>query len=210
MNLPGEVGADVAGVRIEPADAEEAGWIRNARQKDEAAWERLMRRHQEPIFRLAYLLLGDGAEAEDVAQEAFIRAYLKLGQFDESRPFRPWLLSITANLARNRRRSLGRYWAALRRLFQAEPTPDGDRTGAAASAGAGIESQAEAQALWQAVQQLRPAAQEIIYLRYFLDLSEAETAETLGVAPGTVKSRLHRALRQLQTVIEQDFPDLRE
>lgn len=162
----------------------------------------MVRQHQEPAFRLAYLILGDRAAAEDVTQEAFVRAYLKLDTFDGERPFRPWLLSIAANLARNRRRSIGRYWAALRRYWQNELPSDEKRRD--------WDGRLEARQLWQAVQRLRPAAQEIIYLRYFLDLSEAETAVTLNVAPGTAKSRLHRALKQLRAVIEADFPDLHE
>jgi RNA polymerase sigma-70 factor (ECF subfamily) len=162
----------------------------------------LVRQHQEPAFRLAYLILGDRADAEDVTQEAFVRAYLKLDTFDEARPFRPWLLSIAANLARNRRRSIGRYWAALRRYWQNEPPAETNKPD--------WDGRLEARQLWQAVQRLRPKAQEIVYLRYFLDLSEAETAVTLDIAPGTAKSRLHRALKQLRAVIEADFPDLVE
>jgi RNA polymerase sigma-70 factor (ECF subfamily) len=180
----------------------EAGLVSSASQGNAAAWEGLVRLYQEPVFRLAYLILGDEAEAEDAAQEAFIRAYLKLDQFDAERPLRPWLLSIAANLARNRRRSMGRYWAALQRFWQHESVMK-QRPGEPAG-------QVEARRLWQAVRQLRPKAQEIIYLRYFLELSEAETAATLKIARGTVKSRLHRALKQLRTVIESDFPDLSE
>ena len=161
----------------------------------------MVRQYQEPVFRLAYLILGDGAEAEDVAQETFIRAFQKLETFDGARPFRPWLLGIAANLARNRRRSIGRYWGALRRYWQSESQPGKKMDWAA---------QNEARWLWQAVQKLRPAAQEIVYLRYFLDMSEAETAVTLDIAPGTAKSRLHRALKQLRAVIEAEFPDLYE
>ncbi len=165
-----------------------------------AAWECVVRLHQEPLFRLAYLVLGDPAEAEDVAQEAFVQAYLKLNQFDDQRPLRPWLLGIVTNLSRNRWRSINRYKAMLQRFWQNEPatTPHSNETAV----------QIEAQSLWQAVRQLRPKAQEIIYLRFFLELSEAETAITLNIAPGTVKSRLHRALKQLRTVIEADFPEL--
>jgi RNA polymerase sigma-70 factor (ECF subfamily) len=115
-----------------------------------------------------------------------------LEKFDAERPFRPWLLSIAANLARNRRRSLGRYWAMAQRWWQqteaARDTLPAD----------------EAQQLWQAVQTLSTAAQEVVYLRYFLELSEAETAATLNIRPGTVKSRLHRALKQLRVILESD------
>lgn len=190
---PAESGA------VEP---DEPGLVSRARRADGAAWEALVRRHQEPVFRLAYLILGDAAEAEDATQETFVRAYLALARFDESRPLRPWLLSIGANLARNRRRSLGRYWAALQRAFQADPRPfhpPPERTAAA-----------DARRLREAVGRLRPDAQDIIYLRYFLSLSEAEAAAALGIPPGTAKSRLSRALAQLRRVIEADFADLRD
>lgn len=181
----------------------EADLIARARQGDDEAWEDLMRLHQEGVFRLAYLLLGDADEADDVAQEAFLRAYRALDRFDLERPLRPWLLSIAANLARNQRRSVGRYVAALQRFFHAEP-PEG----------ASIEERSaqrlEAVSLWQAVQRLNPSDQQIVYLRYFLEMSVEETAESIGVAEGTVKSRLHRALERLRTVIEREFPGLRE
>ena len=183
---------------VEAVDGRLANLIAQARQGDEAAWEVLVRQHQEAAFRLAYLLLGDAAEAEEAAQDALVRAYLALDRFDEARPFRPWLLSIVANLARNRRRSLGRYWAMVQRWWQVnEVSSSTDRRD-------------DADLLWQAVRQLRPAAQEIIYCRYFLALSEAETANVLHIRHGTVKSRLHRALQQLRTIIETDFTELAE
>ena len=183
---------------LDTADGRLANLIAQARQGDNAAWEILVRQHQEATFRLAYLLLGDGAAAEEAAQEAFVRAYLALDRFDESRPFRPWLLSIVANLARNRRRNLGRYWAMVQRWWQAN------------EASSSTDRRDDADLLWQAVRQLRPAAQEIIYCRYFLALSEAETADVLHIRPGTVKSRLHRALQQLRMIIETDFTELAE
>jgi RNA polymerase sigma-70 factor (ECF subfamily) len=181
----------------------EAELIHRARQGDDAAWGALVGAHQEALFRLAYLLLGDADAAADVAQDAFVRAFHALAHFDTTRPLRPWLLRITGNLARNQRRSLGRYWAAVRRWIEAAPPPVttlGDRTA----------QEWEAQTLWQAVRRLRPAEQEVIYLRYFLDLSEAEMAGALEVPPGTVKSRLHRAMARLRTVVDQEFPALRE
>jgi RNA polymerase sigma-70 factor (ECF subfamily) len=187
----------------EEAQASEGNLIQLARQGDEAAWESLVRDHQEAIFRLAYLFLYDGDEAQDVAQEVFLRAYHHLDGFDASRPLRPWLLSITANLARNRRRSLGRYWAALTRWFNTQPPAD---SGVEALSGSRLQSQS----LWKAIRQLGQPDQEIIYLRYFLELSVSETAETYHVAEGTVKSRLHRALAKLREVIEREHPDLRE
>jgi RNA polymerase sigma-70 factor (ECF subfamily) len=161
--------------------------------------------HQEAAFRLAYLIVRDPADAEDVAQDAFVRAFLALDKFELGRPFQPWLMSITVNLARNRLRSLGRYLNNLRRLTQQEPKP-------VQMHGYGEDLQARQQAdlLWRAVQRLNRKGQEVVYLRYFLDMSEAEMAETLDIAPGTVKSRLHRALKQLRGVIEKDFSELKE
>jgi len=170
-----------------------------AQAGDQAACEALVRQHEQAAFRLAYLFLGDAAEAGDVAQEAFIRAFRALAGFDVQRPFRPWLLTIVANLARNRRRSLGRYFVALRRLVGTASEPP------AVSSENGL-----AGALWDAVRRLSTADQEVIYLRYYLGLSEAEMASALGVAAGTVKSRLHRALARLRTVADREFPDLKE
>lgn len=178
--------------------------IERARQGDEAASNLLVERHRDAVFRLAYLMLGNAADAEDVAQEAFIQAFRTLDRFDVARPLRPWLLRITANRARNRRRAIGRYWGALQRFarqYAGETVSDVEIQN---------ERQAEAYALWRAVRQLRVSEQEVIYLRYFLELSVDETATVLDVQPGTVKSRMHRALRQLRLVVERDFPLLQE
>lgn len=183
--------------------ADEIDLVRRARQGSSEAWEDLVRLHQEPLFRLAYLLLGDAGEAEDVAQEAFLRAYRSLERYDMERPLRPWLLSIAANLARNRRRSAGRYLAAVQRWFKAEPAsvPSIEERGI---------QKLESQNLWRAIRRLDLMDQQVVYLRYFLELSTQEVAETLQVPEGTVKSRLHRALKRLRGVIERDFPELSE
>ena len=177
---------------------DESTLIRHAANGDASAWEPLVHAHQQAVFRLAYLLLGDPDDAEDIAQETFLRAWNHLKRFDQTRPLKPWLLSITANLSRNRRRSAGRYLAALTRAFRDEPAP------------ASVEDKSaqymEANDLWKAVQNLNEPDQQIVYLRYFMDLSVAETAQVLQVAEGTVKSRLSRALEKLRVIIKQDFP----
>jgi RNA polymerase sigma-70 factor, ECF subfamily len=183
----------------------EASLILQARQGDGRVWERLVGQHQEAVFRLAYLLLGDADEAEDVAQETFIRAYRALERFDVNRPLRPWLMRIASNLARNQRRSVGRYFAAVQRLIRAEP-----EAAFAPSGHAHLVERERAHTLWQAVRRLGRADQEIIYLRYFLEMSEAEAAAALEIPTGTVKSRTHRALARLRDVVEREFPTLRE
>lgn len=117
-------------------------------------------------------------------------------------PFASWLLSIAANLSSNRRRSVGRYVSALMRAFREQPKESPPETVTAQNA--------EANELWRAVQQLDLPDQQIIYLRYFLDLAVSETADALQIAEGTVKSRLNRALEKLRKIIHQDFPVLVE
>ena len=186
------------------AHVNDAEIIHRARQGDETAWRALVHEHQTAIFRLAYLLLGDADAAEDVAQETFVRAYRYLDRFDSTRPLRPWLLQITRHQAANQRRSVRRYLAALSRWWQvtaAAKYVDAEKV---------LEPVTDADLLWQAVRTLSTNDQEVIYLRHFLALSVNETAVALDIAEGTVKSRLARALTRLRTVIEQEYPSLRE
>src|SRR3990172_1324763 len=143
----------------ERSHLEQTALIQRARLGDQAAWMALVGQHQQAVFRLAYLILGDPDDAEDVAQETFIRAYRWLERFDERRPLRPWLLCIAANLSRNQRRAFGRYWAALTRFGRSESEGEGMSPQAANS------NPEEPRALWEAVRRLRQADQTVIYLR---------------------------------------------
>ena len=154
-------------------------------------------------FRVAYLIVRDDAEAKDVAQEAFVRAYRSLQRFDSRRPFRPWLLRIVTNLALNNRRSANRR-NALTERFEADIGPSQH----AESPEQATEESEEALRVWQALASLDEKDQAVVYLRYFAGASEEETAAALGHPAGTVKSRLHRALRKLRVVIEEGYPDL--
>lgn len=178
--------------------------IQKACQGDQAAWSALLKMHELAVYRLAYLLLADADEAADTTQDVFVRTFRTLERLDPTLPLRPWLLRVTKNLARNRHRDVKRYLAALARwwsqsLEPVEPAP-GDL----------FQQQWEARTLWLATRRLKRTDQEIIYLRYFLELSVSETADIAGIAPGTVKSRLSRALGRLRRVIERDFPELQE
>jgi RNA polymerase sigma-70 factor, ECF subfamily len=167
--------------------------VARARQGDAGAYGGLVLRYQDVAFRIAYIVLGDTAEAEDAAQEAFIKAYYALPRFHAGAPFRPWLLQIVANQARNTRRAGGRRGAlALRASVEGDAVPS-------AEVGALIEERR--QALLQAVNGLRPEDRVVVAYRYFLDLSEADMAAALGCARGTVKSRLSRALGRLRQVL---------
>jgi RNA polymerase sigma-70 factor (ECF subfamily) len=181
---------------------DESNLVHRSVNGDVAAWEPLVRAHQDAVFRFAYLLLGDPDDAEDVAQETFLRAWNHLKRFDTTRPLRPWLLSITSNLASNWRRSAGRYMSALMRSFRNEPT--------FTSVEEKSTQRILANDLWEAVQSLKNADQQVVYLRYFLEFSVTETAEVLQIAEGTVKSRMSRALEKLRNIIREDFPALLE
>jgi RNA polymerase sigma factor (sigma-70 family) len=166
--------------------------VSRARRGDDAAFGALVDAFAEVAFRTAYLVTGDAAEAEDAAQEAFVKAYRGLDRFQEGSPFRPWLLRIVANTARNRRRSTGRQ-LRLRLRAQAElpitrsaPSPEAD-----------VLRDERRRTLLAADNSLPADDRLVIGARYFLDLSEAEIAVLAGVAPGTVKSRLFRARRRL-------------
>lgn len=156
------------------------------------AYESLVRRYQDAALRTAWLIAPDG-DADDAAQLAFIKAYRALSTFRRGAPFRPWLLRIVANEARNRRRSAGRRAGLV--LRAAEDRRPGD---AAPSPESAVLDREQREALVAAVNGLADADREIIATRYFLDLNEAETAEILGIPRGTVKSRLSRALGRLR------------
>lgn len=158
-----------------------------------------MRGHQAVAFRTAYLITGDASEAEDAAQEAFVKAYRALGGFRSGAPFRPWLLAVVANEARNRRKAASRRVGLALRAAGEDPPGDAPSPEAAAVA---AERRAE---LLGALETLCEEDRLVIGYRYFLQLSEAETAAALGCARGTVKSRLSRALARLrEKMLEED------
>ena len=157
------------------------------------AYESLVRRYQDAAVRTAYVIAPDG-DAEDAVQEAFVKAYRALGRFRAGSPFRPWLLRIVANEARNRRRSAGRRAGLAVRV--AEDRRPGD---AAPSPESAVLDHEERAWLLAAINDLADGDREVIAARYFLDLSEAETAEILGLPRGTVKSRLSRAVGRLRS-----------
>jgi RNA polymerase sigma factor (sigma-70 family) len=171
---------------------EEAELVDRARHGDVAAYEELVRRYQDLAMRTAYVITG-GADAPDAVQEAFVKAYYSLSRFRPDRQFRPWLLRIVANEAINRRRSARRH--ANLALRAAEGRLPGDAV--PSPEGAAL-AQGEQEELLQAVNELRTEDRLVIAYRFWLDLSEAEMAEALGCARGTVKSRLSRALARLR------------
>jgi len=165
------------------------------------AYEGLVRRHQAVAIRTAHLFAPDG-DAEDAVQEAFVKAHAALGRFRADAPFRPWLLRIVANEARNRRRSAGRRAGLALRAVE-DRRPDG----AAPSPESAVLADERRRWLLAGINALRDEDRDVITARYFLDLSEAESAELLGLPRGTVKSRLSRALGRLRGALGPAEPE---
>jgi RNA polymerase sigma-70 factor, ECF subfamily len=156
-------------VEDRPLDDDDA-LVARAKRGDRRAFETIVERNQGIVFRTAWLITRSREDAQEVAQEAFLKAYRALGRFRQGAPLRPWLLTIAANEARNRRVASSRRERLTLR---------------------GAE-------LLAAVERLRETDRLVIACRYFLELSEHETAAVLGWRRGTVKSRLARALERLR------------
>jgi RNA polymerase sigma-70 factor (ECF subfamily) len=180
-----------------PLDEDEL--VELARRGDLRAWETIVRAYQGIAFRTAYVLSGNAADAEEAAQDGFVKAYRALGRFRRGAPLKPWLLRIVANEARNRRRAAGRREAlALRAAAQARP---GD---AVPSPEAALLERESRERLLAAIERLSDDHRDAIACRYLLELSEEETAAVVGVRRGTVKSRLARALERLRAELEEE------
>ena len=159
---------------MEDRPPNEAELVERARRGELDAYEEIVRLHQTIAFRTAWVITRSAADAEEAAQDGFVKAHAALPRFREGAPFRPWLLAIVANEARNRVRGAGRRARLAQRVAE------------------------ERDLLLAAIERLPEPAREAIACRYLLDLSEEETAAALDCPRGTVKSRLARALDRLR------------
>lgn len=170
---------------------EEARWLVRARKGDERAFARLVEAYERPVFNLCYRMLGDPNEAEDAAQETFLRAFRGLARHDPDRPFRPWLLSIASHhcIDRLRRRRL--------RLVSLEELHDEPQAEGAPNPEAAAVEGEQRRRIQRMLTRLRPKERAAVVLRYWYDLSYAEIGQALSLSESAVKSRLHRARGQL-------------
>ncbi|MFY9587766.1 MAG: sigma-70 family RNA polymerase sigma factor [Actinomycetota bacterium] len=180
---------------MEGRPLEDEELVERAKARDLDAYEEIVRRYQGLLVRAAYLVTGSTDEAEDAAQEAFVKAYRAIGRFRRGAPLRPWLLRIVTNEARNRRRSSSR-----RSGLQIRVAEDRRLSGDAAPSPetAAVERERNDRLL-AAVNGLGEGERLAVAYRFFLGLDEEETAKALGVARGTVKSRCSRALGRLRS-----------
>ena len=163
---------------------QERSWIRGAQSGSASDLEALFREHWPRAHRAAYLVVQDGAAAEDIAQEAFLAAVRRLDHFDRRRPFGPWLHRIVVNRAID--------WARARALRR--------ESGEAALAHVAATTASEnphAKTLAAALADLSPEHRAVIVMRHLLEYTPGEIAEALGLPRGTVNSRLRRGLDEL-------------
>jgi RNA polymerase sigma factor (sigma-70 family) len=169
----------------------EAALVERARRGDHDAYAALVREHEAAAFRVAYLVVGSAADAEDVAQDAFVKAYRSLGRFRRGSPFRPWLLRIVGNEARNHRRAAGRRAfhqgraAALEAVAAAPPDDE-------------VLGREGGHAVLAALDRLPDGERVAVAARYLVGLTDAETAAALGIPRATVKMRAWRGLNRLR------------
>jgi RNA polymerase sigma factor (sigma-70 family) len=182
---------------VEDRPPHEDELVARAKRGELDAYEEIVRRHQSIAFRTAWVITGSAADAEEAAQDGFLKAHAALGRFRDGSPFRPWLLAIVANEARNRVRAAGRRERLVLRVAE-ERRPGG----AVPSPEAALLDSEQREELLAAMAGLSASDREAIACRYFLELSEGETAAALGCARGTVKSRLSRALERLRERME--------
>ena len=184
---------------MESMEAQEQTWVDQAMAGDTAAFSSLVEAYHRPVYNLAYRMLGNSVEAEDAAQEAFIRAYTRLDTYDPSRKFSSWMLSIASHycidVLRRRRVTLLSIEELPPMLEVAMPRSTHPE-----------QAVARAQVADQ-VQQLLDTLPEHyrtpVILRYWYDMTYREIAETMGVTESTIKTRLHRARAKLAECAEQ-------
>ncbi len=181
---------------LQEARAEEATLIRRARDGDQEAFRVLVERYQGAVYNLAYRMLGDPQEAEDAAQEIFVRIYRQLAQYDSERKFSTWVLAIATNFCIDqlRRRRL--------QLVPLEQIVPWARAREAGPEGAALDREAQDE-VQRLLRKLPEKYRAPLVLRYWQDLSCAEIAEVLKVPEGTVKTQLHRARKALGRLIEE-------
>ncbi len=177
--------------------------LARARQKDDQAFLRLVELYQRPVYNLCYRMLGDVQEAEDAAQETFLRAYHHLDRYDSRRPFVSWLLSIAAHhcidILRRRRPS-----SSLEAFVEDDELslpPDPAQPDPQLVA----ERNEQHRLLQRLLLRLSPLDRAIIILRYWHELPEAEIARNLNLTVTVVKVRLHRARRHLARLWSQEY-----
>ncbi len=170
----------------------ESIWIEQARQGDDGAFGALVENYQRPVFSLCYRMLGNSRDAEDAAQESFIRAYRYLNKYDPDRPFGTWLLSIASHYCidqmRKRRLNTVSTDVLPQEVIPDHNTPNPEKV---------FRNEEKDLAIQRLLAELKPTDRAAIILRYWHEYSEVEIAEALDLTISAVKSRLYRSRQAL-------------
>ena len=173
--------------------------IERLKEGDPGGLEVLVKSHQVRAVRAAYLICRDRPLAEDVVQSAFVKAYERIGTFEERRPFGPWFTRMVVNdatKAASRRERTTRYGGASPDSLLEDPNTGPHER---------LEEAEERRRVWAALAKLPPAQRAAIVQRYYLGMSESEMAGTGNSPPGTIKWRLHAARKRLSNLLRLQF-----
>lgn len=176
-----------------PNDPEQTRWLTMAKRSQRAAFDNIVEKYQQPVYTLCYHMLNDAAEAEDAAQEAFIRAYFKLDSYDDTRQFSTWLFAIASHYCLDqlrKRRFQVVSWDDLSPWQRSLPSETGHPERALLEA----EVIQEVRHLLEA---LPPALRMPVILKYWHGLTCEEIAETMNTTVSAIKCRLFRARKKM-------------
>ena len=169
---------------------DERDLITAAADGDDDAFSEIVDRYQRPVYNLCYRLLGNHGDAEDASQEAFMKAYRGLKKYDPERPFMSWMLAISYNQCMDQLRRRRISWVGLEALFNRSDQQS-------PSAEIAVDALGQAESVQKALSALSANDRAAVVLKYWYDYSYDEIAETLSLTNSAVKSRLHRARREL-------------
>ena len=177
--------------------------VARAREGDAAAFGELILRHQAAVFRAALAATGSASDADDVAQDAFLLAFRRLGSFREASSFKTWLLSITWNQAVNRRRASTRWWRRIISVGDAGSSADRVEFASAAYTPEQLAGAEELRcAIGRAIAALPRKLRDTLLLAQSGDYSYEEIATMLGAPAGTIKWRVSEARRQVKAALQ--------
>ena len=176
---------------------EERAWLEQASKGDKVAFGQLVEAYQTPVYNLAYRMLNNPGEAEEAAQEAFIRAFTRLESYDPSHKFSTWLLSITSNYCIDQLRKRRALLLSIDEPLPPHPALHSDGSKGPEAQVMNSEQQEMVQSL---LSELQPDYRQAVVLRYWYELSYEEIAEMMDTTVSAIKSRLFRARRQLAEV----------
>jgi RNA polymerase sigma-70 factor (ECF subfamily) len=176
---------------------EESIWLEQARQGDKVAFGKLIEAYQGPVYNLAYRMMSNSGEAEEAAQEAFIRAFTRLDSYNPAHKFSTWLLSITSNYCIDQLRKRRAILLSIDEPLPPHPALSADQEKRPESQLIMNEQQAMVQSL---LEELAPDYRQAVVLRYWHELSYEEIAEMMDTTVSAIKSRLFRARKQLAEI----------